>query len=92
MQGIEFEEDNSYRQINKATGQAQGEGPKQSILTKLVFKLGVTDPTVANYVLLGIAAIFFGVTIFLYAGALNGHKYDPSIDARVILERIKGSQ
>lgn len=63
MQGIEFEVDDSY---HPKVGEI-----RQSLLLKLVYKLGVTDQTAANYVLLGFAAACFGLAIFFFAGSIS---------------------
>lgn len=63
MQNIEFEEENSY-QIKDVI-------VKQSFMKSLLSKAGISDPITANYVLLGIAVILFGITIFMYADLLG---------------------
>lgn len=63
MQNIEFEEENSY-QIKDVIA-------KQSFMKSLLSKAGISDPMTANYVLLGIAVVLFGITIFMYAGLLG---------------------
>lgn len=63
MQDIEFEEENSY-QIKDVVA-------KQSFMKSILSKVGVSDPATANYVLLGVAVVFFGITIFMYAGLLG---------------------
>lgn len=63
MQNIEFEEENSY-QIKDVIA-------KQSLMKSILSKVGISDPMTANYVLLGVAVIFFGITIFMYAGFLG---------------------
>lgn len=90
MQGIEFEDDRVYQEGTSLGSQDRYSRP--SILTRLVFKLGVTDIAVVNYILLGVAAIFFGITIFLYADMLNGPKIDRSLDAKAVLENMRRTQ
>lgn len=63
MQNIEFEEENSY-QIKDVIA-------KQSLMKSILSKVGISDPMTANYVLLGVAVVLFGVTIFMYAGLLG---------------------
>jgi len=65
MQGIEFETDQIS---NKYT---IGVMMKQSWMVKLLEKAGVTDKATANFVLLGLAIIFFCITIILYAGVFG---------------------
>lgn len=72
MQGVEFDEDKNYR-INTGADR-ENTTSQPSSMTKLVFKMGVNDPSAANFILLGVAAIFFGVAIFLYAGILSEPK------------------
>lgn len=61
MQGIEFETDQIS---NKYT---TGVMMKQSWMIRLIEKAGVTDKATANFVLLGLAIVFFCTTIILYA-------------------------
>mgnify|MGYP001613080673 CR=1 FL=1 len=71
MQGIEFEEDKNYQGLK-----AQALAPvmeKQGFIMKLVMKTGVTDRATVNLILLAVAAIFFGITIYLYAGILGNN-------------------
>lgn len=62
MQGIEFETDQTS---NKYPASVM---LKQSWMIRLLEKAGVTDRATANFVLLGLAIIFFCITIILYAG------------------------
>lgn len=71
MQGIEFEEDKSYQNF---TAEQQASALRPSTMVRLLLKLGIPDPAVANYILLGVAGIFFGITIFLYAGIFAEQK------------------
>ncbi|HAS85112.1 MAG TPA: hypothetical protein DCS23_03545 [Candidatus Yonathbacteria bacterium] len=68
MQDIEFEED-----IYKSTKMETTATP--SLMKSILFKLGVKDVVIVNYILLGVAVFFFGVAIFLYADVL-GSKAD----------------
>lgn len=69
MQGIEFEEDKDYRGLKVKTLATPLK--KQSLMMGILEKAGVADKSTANLILLGIAAFFFGITIFLYAGILG---------------------
>ncbi|MBI5077907.1 MAG: hypothetical protein HZB11_00880 [Candidatus Yonathbacteria bacterium] len=84
MQGIEFEEDKNFSGLSKTAPQALEAKP--SLMMKLLERIGVVDKTTANFILLGVAAIFFGVTIFLYARTLVEPAKDWSLDEKVILE------
>lgn len=70
MQNIEFETDQS----SLASIKKYGVTPKQSKMVQLLEKLGVTNPVTANYILLGIAVILFGITIFMYRGIFGEQK------------------
>lgn len=71
MQGIEFEEDKNYQGLKTQT--LSTPVAKKGFLLKLLEKAGITDKSTANLILLSIAAIFFGITIYLYAGILGGN-------------------
>lgn len=72
MQGIEFEENNNlHDELNTQT--LSTPFAKQGFIIKLLEKTGVTDKSTVNLILLSIAAIFFGITIYLYAGILGGN-------------------
>lgn len=62
MQGIEFETEQS-----PSSKSSQREA-KQSFMVRFLMKLGVPDVVTANYILLGIATLFFGIAIFLSRG------------------------
>lgn len=81
MQGIEFETDQSF-----SPGASTTPGTKKTIFGRLLMNVGITDQATANYVLLGIAAIFFGVSIFIYAGILREPEKDWSLDTRAAIE------
>ncbi|HBB44191.1 MAG: hypothetical protein UW27_C0011G0017 [Parcubacteria group bacterium GW2011_GWA1_44_13] len=74
MQGIEFEDDKDFQGL-KASGLKVGtfEVPvaKQGPFLKLLEKAGIDDKATGNFVILGIAAILFGIAMFLYAGILG---------------------
>lgn len=87
MQGIEFETDKSYTPSSYAQ---QGAPAQQTpTMVRWLMRIGVVDISSANYILLGIAGLFLGVTIFLYAGALSEPAKDWSLDARASLEAQK---
>lgn len=71
MQGIEFEEDKSY-QINTGNQGQRISTSRPGIMMRMVYKFGIDDPATANLILLGMAALFFGIAIFLYAGISSG--------------------
>lgn len=68
MQGIDFEDDRNFSGISS---RIPVQTAKPSFLLRLLARVGVEDIAVANYILLGVAAIFFGITIFLYADLLS---------------------
>ena len=64
MNDIKFEVDQAP-QVNLSTA-------KESILAKWIVKLGITDNiATANYILLAIAILFIGITIFMYVGIFS---------------------
>lgn len=85
MQGVEFEEDRGYKTFTESR---QITASRPSMMVKLLYGLGVTDATVANYILLGIAGLLFGATIFLYASIL-GDSAPSKQDAQLISAQIK---
>ncbi|MFZ2303539.1 MAG: hypothetical protein WAV98_01970 [Minisyncoccia bacterium] len=88
MQGIEFEEDKDYQGLLRAKTLANTTS-KQGFIMKFMEKIGFVDKTTANFVLLGLVAILFGITIFLYAEILTEPAKDWSLDARAIQESQK---
>lgn len=85
MQGIEFEEGNNLHSLKAKT--LSTPVAKQGFLMGLVEKTGIADKTTANFILLGIAMIFFGITIFLYAGILG-----ESVPSKLSAEQITAQQ
>jgi hypothetical protein len=83
MEGIEFDIDES--QNTKNTSQHQ---KKQSFLFRLLAKIGVVDPTVANFIMIGAAAFFFGIAIFIYAG-ISENNSSPKLSAQEIAQGVK---
>lgn len=80
MQGIEFETDNA-----SSSSQKNISSEKTSAMVELLLKFGVKDTSTANYILLGIAGIFLGISIFIYAGLLSKPKVDHEATRQVIL-------
>lgn len=80
MQGIEFETDNA-----SSSSQKNIPTEKTSAMVELLLKFGVKDTSTANYILLGIAGILIGATIFIYAGLIGEPEKDLSLDARSLL-------
>ncbi len=79
MQGIEFEVDEA-----SSTG-VQYTEKKKSTMVGFLARIGVSDATTANIMLLAVAAILFGITIFIYAGVLVKPERDLRAEARAIL-------
>lgn len=65
MQNIEFETDQGSPSLESYMI------PKKSFMIGLMEKVGIKDTTTANVILIAIAAIFFGITIYLYAGVFE---------------------
>ena len=84
MQGIEFEDDGNYNGLQ--TRASQVPVGKPSFMMRLLAKAGIIDKTTANLILLGLALIFFGITIFLYASALSVPQKNWALDAKAIKE------
>lgn len=82
MEGVEFEEQTGYSRPSSNGSYDSNE--RKSFFFKLFEKIGVVDKTTVNLILLALMAIFFGITIFLYAGILAGNKYDPVLEAQAI--------
>jgi len=70
MQGIDFEENNEASGLSMKTPEVHVE--KSSFTIKLLEKVGVRDKASKNIILIGIAVICLGITIFIYARILNG--------------------
>ena len=81
MQGIEFETDQTSR---VASTSHYVTPKKESMMVRLLAKVGIEDTITANFVLLGIVGLMFGITIFLYAGILGESKIDRAAEARAI--------
>lgn len=67
MQGIEFEENNDLQDLDKSTLTKV----KSSFMVNMLKKAGVRDTATANFILIVIAVIFFGLTIYMYASILG---------------------
>lgn len=70
MQNVEFETD----QIPGATNHP---AKKEAWMVQMLMKMGVPSAGLANVILLAVAILFFGLTIWLYAGLLGGPKQIP---------------
>ncbi len=81
MQGMEFETD----QINRASQSQYSTEKREPTMVRWLIKLGINDPATANFILLGIAGIFIGITIFMYAGIFAEPERDLEAEARAIL-------
>lgn len=81
MQGIEFENDKDVG-VNSSSEVSSSKVP---LMVGWLMQLGISDMAVANYILIGIAGIGIGLTIFIYANALAEPKEDLSLDVRAIL-------
>jgi hypothetical protein len=66
MQGIEFEENNELRELSPSVIKNSAEKP--SFFMRLLEKAGVADKTTASFILLGVAALFFSIAIYIYSG------------------------
>ena len=87
MEGIEFDLDNNQG-LKSSSSAAGAASPRHSFLISLLAKMGVTDPTVANIILIGTAGLFFGIAIFMYAGIL-GEKATPKLSSVEISRGLK---
>lgn len=91
MQGIEFDEDKGY-QLNTVKPPEQKAEAEPSAITRLLFKLGVSDQTSANYILLGVSVVFFSIAIFFYNSVLEKYEHEkerPTLTAREQTEQIR---
>lgn len=68
MQGIEFEDDKTYGNLEAKTFNPQ---EKSGFIIKLLAKMGIEDRSTANFVLIVFAVFCFAYTIYLYAGLLG---------------------
>lgn len=70
MEGVEFDLDPNQgaRDFSRHVSAVK---TRPSFLIGLLAKMGIADPVVSNFILAGIAAIFFGISIFLYAGIIE---------------------
>lgn len=83
MQGIEFEAEKD----DTASSSSQHREPFQrsSMMTQWLMRLGIVDVATANYILLGIAGLFFGIAVFIYAGMIGKPSIDHIAKERAIL-------
>ncbi len=81
MQEIEFETD----QVSRTSSSPYLTEKKEPAMVKWLTKLGIKDEETANFVLLGIAGLFLGITIFIYAGLFAETPRDLAAEKRAIL-------
>lgn len=67
MEGIEF--DLGDKEMLTKVEQSQ---KRSSFLGNTLMQLGVSDPAIANLILACVAALFLGIALFIYAGAMSG--------------------
>lgn len=65
MSGIEFEENGIYQTKTKLDGESINSKPGAMI--QFLLKIGVKDINTANYILIGVAVVLFGIIIFIYS-------------------------
>lgn len=82
MQGIEFEKGEDFAGLKAKVYEAPV--AKQGFIIRLIAKAGIVDKSTANLILLSLAALFFGIAIFLYAGVLAEPAKDWALDAVAI--------
>ncbi len=81
MSEVEFETDKTY----SASAVGYSTEKKESTMVRGLIKLGIKDPETANFVLLGIAGLFLGIAIFMYADVLAEPERDLAAEERAIL-------
>lgn len=87
MEGIEFDVDGNQGLKNSPSNIIDVK-KRNSFLVGLLVKIGVDDPAIANFILVGIAGLFLGVAVFLYAGIL-GNKETPKLSSDEIARGLK---
>lgn len=85
MQGIEFEDDRTYGGLST---KAQIPVGKPSWMLRMLYAMGISDKTTANFILLGVAMVLFGFAIFTYAGIL-GKSTPKAQDVQQIAAQLK---
>ena len=85
MSDIEFETDKAIREID-GNNAPINETPR---MVRLVMKLGIKDTTTASYILVGIAVVFIGFAVYMYAGIFKEPQKDWSLDAKAALDAQK---
>lgn len=86
MGDIEFDLDNNQGLKNSSSNvEAQA---KRSFLVGLLAKMGIADPAIANFILVGVAGLFLGIAVFIYAGVL-GEKATPKLSSTEIARGLK---
>lgn len=86
MQGIEFEENNDIQELSPRV--IKNYAVKQSFFMRLLEKARVADKTTANFILLGIAVLFFGIAIYIYSG-LNKSPTDQKLTREQLQAQMK---
>lgn len=69
MQGIEFEEEQDLRTIPGKTPFSVIKKPSMTL--RMFEKMGIEEESTANLILLGVAALLFILSMFLYANILD---------------------
>lgn len=85
MQNIEFETDQGSPSLEAYMT------PKKSFMVGLLEKFGIKDTATANIILIAIAAIFFGVTIYLYSDIFNKTPERTPQQLKMDLMRFEGT-
>ena len=86
MQSMEYNEGD----VDLNAGQ-QREITHTPTMIRWLANFGVIDSTVANYILIGTAAIFIGVSLFIYAGLVSEPAKNPVLEKQAML-RMAGLQ
>lgn len=88
MQGIEFEVDEESRKskdANRKPPAIKKTGP----LVRMIMRSGVENPLIADLILLGVSAAFFGATIYLYSNLLGKpKKYTPTMQEIMLMDAL----
>lgn len=81
MQGIEFETD----KVNEGNRTQEAPAQKTPTMTRWLMLIGITDASMANYILIGIAGIGIGLTILIYSNTFTNSSVDLNAETRAIL-------
>lgn len=79
MNNFEFDQDHLYQPVSSPQ---RKNGP---LLVRLMAKMGVTDSTTANYILLGIGALLLFATMLVLSGVFNPPTRDTKAESKAIL-------